>query len=284
MLDGVIQYLACPHCRAAMSREGSSLRCRSGHVFDIARQGYVSLLAAGTRPDMGDTADMVRARASFLSAGHFAAVAEGLAEAASDALAAGSPEGCVVDAGAGTGYYLAKVLDRLPDRVGLALDASKTALRAAARAHDRAGAVGCDVWNRLPVADNAAVLALNVFAPRNGAEFRRVLRGPAARLLVVAPNRDHLAELIGVLGLLTVDEHKEERLERTLRPHFELVERRAIGKTLRLAHSDVAAAIAMGPSAWHADKTALANLIGDLPDPAPVTVSVTLSVFRPAQT
>jgi 23S rRNA (guanine745-N1)-methyltransferase len=265
-----------------MSREGGSLHCQNGHAFDIARQGYVSLLAAGTRPNMGDTADMVRARAGFLSAGHFSPIADALAAAATSTLAASSAEGCVLDVGAGTGYYLAKVLDRLPGRVGLALDMSKPALRAAAQAHDRAGAVGCDVWRRLPVADDAAVLALNVFAPRNAAEFRRVLAGSAARLLVVAPNRDHLAELVGVLGLLSVDEHKDERLEKALRPHFDLLERRAIRKTLLLRHPDVAAAVAMGPSAWHADSAAVANLIGNLPDPAPVTLSVTLSVLRPA--
>ncbi len=243
----------------------------------------MSLLSAGTRQNIGDTPDMVRARAGFLSAGHFAAVADELAAAASSALAAGSGEGCVLDAGAGTGYYLARVLDRLPDRAGLALDKSRPALRAAAQAHDRIGAVGCDVWRPLPVADNAAVLALNVFAPRNAPEFRRILRGPAARLLVVAPDSDHLAELIPVLGLLTVDEHKDERLGKTLRPHFDLVERRTIRKALRLAHPDVAAAVAMGPSAWHADPAAMADLISRLPDPAPVTMSVTLSVYRPAE-
>jgi 23S rRNA (guanine745-N1)-methyltransferase len=66
--------------------------------------------------------------------------------------------GCVVDVGAGTGYYLAVVLERLTDRVGLALDVSKYALRRAARAHRRVGAVACDVWHGLPVAtDSAAV-------------------------------------------------------------------------------------------------------------------------------
>src|SRR5688572_30940209 len=45
----------------------------------------------------------------------------------------GLPPGCILDLGAGTGWYLARVLDRLPGRIGLALDLSKHALRRAAR-------------------------------------------------------------------------------------------------------------------------------------------------------
>ena len=179
-----------------MARAGDSLRCGAGHTFDIARQGYVSLLPAGSKGGGGDTAAMVQARADFLAAGHFTGLAAVLAEAAGAAAGWAAASGCVVDVGAGTGYYLAAVLDRLPQRAGLALDISKFALRKAARAHQRIGAAVCDSWRRLPVADSAAVLALNVFAPRDGAELCRILH-PAGSLLVVTParpsRRDHRA-------------------------------------------------------------------------------------------
>jgi len=73
----------------------------------------------------------------------FAPIAAALADAAA-ASVAGRSSGCVVDVGAGTGYYLAAVLARLPGHAGVALDLSKHALRVAARAHRRIGAVGCD--------------------------------------------------------------------------------------------------------------------------------------------
>src|SRR5215472_14969777 len=130
VLDEVVPYLTCAHCGAGLARAGGSLRCRAGHVFDIARQGYVSLIPARARVPGGDTAAMVAARVDFLATGHFAGLAAELGRAAAEAaeLAGrrGPPgAGCVVDVGAGTGYYLAAVLDRLPDRVGLALDASR---------------------------------------------------------------------------------------------------------------------------------------------------------------
>ena len=179
MLDAVIRYLACPHCGAGLASDGTgALRCRSGHAFDIARQGYASLLPAGASGGRGDTAAMVRARADFLASGHFASLAGWPRWWLT--WCRRRPAGCVADVGAGTGYYLAAVLDRLPGLSGLALDASKFAVRKAARAHQRIGAVACDAWRRLPVADSAAAAVLNVFAPRNAAELRRILH-PAGR-------------------------------------------------------------------------------------------------------
>ncbi|MEO7193228.1 MAG: putative RNA methyltransferase [Pseudonocardiaceae bacterium] len=281
MLDDVIRYLVCPYCGAQVSRDGGSLRCAAEHVFDIARQGYVSLLPAGARGGGGDTAAMVQARADFLAAGHYAGIVSDLADAAAEVATTLEVDGCVIDVGAGTGYYLAAVVDCLPGRVGLALDVSKFALRRAARAHERIGAVACDAWRPLPVADAAAVVVVNIFAPRNGAELRRVLNS-AGRLLVVTPIRDHLSELVQPLDLLTIDERKDERLAEKLTPHFTLVERHEHRSTVHLTHQDVAAAVAMGPSAWHADPTILAERIGQLPDPIPTTVAVRLSIFRPS--
>jgi 23S rRNA (guanine745-N1)-methyltransferase len=261
-----------------MAREGASLRCQRGHAFDVARQGYASLLPPDGKGSGGDTAAMVQARADFLAAGHFDHLAAELAEAAAAAAGRVAADSCVVEAGAGTGYYLAAVLDRMPGLAGLALDASRFALRRAARAHRRIGAVACDVWRGLPVADRAAAVVLNVFAPRNGAELERIM-APGGRLLVITPTPLHMAELIAALGLLTVDRRKQERLSRTLEPYFVRTEKRDIIRTVILDHQDLAAAVMMGPSAWQADPAARQAGIRGLPDPLPVTLSVTLSCY-----
>jgi 23S rRNA (guanine745-N1)-methyltransferase len=297
VLDDVIRFLACPYCGDPLTRAGATLRCPAGHIFDIARQGYVNLLATGGKAPSGDTAAMVEARDSFLAAGHFDQIAEALAAeaarpggavtgegVASGAVAGGAavaPGTCVVDAGAGTGFYLAAVLGQLRGQAGeagLALDASKFALRRAARAHPRIGAVVCDVWRGLPVADGSAGLLLNVFAPRNGPEFHRVL-ALGGRLLVITPTPEHLQELIKTLGLLTVDRQKQERLSRTLGPEFDQVSERHLTRTALMTHADVLAAVQMGPSAWQADPQRLQAQVAALADPLPVTVSVTLSAY-----
>jgi 23S rRNA (guanine745-N1)-methyltransferase len=265
----VVAYLRCPVCRETLASGGPrTLRCPRGHSFDLARQGYADL-SAGRPPHTGDTAEMVAARSAFLAAGHYAFIAAALAEAAAGA------RGLAVDVGGGTGQHLAAVLDRNPALVGLVVDASKPALRRAARSHDRAAAVRADAWGRLPLADHGTAVLLDVFAPRNGAEFHRVLRADG-RLLVVTPEPGHLAELVAGLGLLSVDPAKEERLAATLDAHFMLARRRSLRSTLRLDRAEVATVVAMGPSAWHRDPAAI-----DLPTPVEVTAAVRLDEYAP---
>ncbi|MCX4748970.1 methyltransferase domain-containing protein [Kitasatospora sp. NBC_01287] len=281
MLRDIERYLTCPHCALglALDATGRALRCPEGHTFDLAKQGYVSLLPGDAHTGTGDTPEMVAARADFLTAGHYRPIAAALAEAAGSVWPAGTADGLVVDLGAGTGHYLAHVLDALPGAVGAALDISKFALRRAAKAHPRAGAVVCDAWRPLPLADGCADLLLNVFAPRGGAEIHRVLR-PGGSLLLVSPTARHLRELVGVLGLLSVDEEKDRRIDEKLSPWLTPVAAREVEFELRLSHRDAAAVVGMGPSAWHTDPARIAAALGSLSEPVAVTGSVRVAVYR----
>ncbi len=170
------------------------------------------------------------------------------------------------------------MLDRFPGRLGLALDISKFAARRAARAHERMAAVVCDAWSVLPVADACASLILDIFAPRNAAEFRRVLR-PDGALLVITPSPRHLEELIAPLGLLTVDERKPERLDQALAADFILEDRSEYEERLRLSPADAGALAAMGPSAHHVQSEELAAGLAALGEVVEVTLSVVASTY-----
>jgi len=247
-----------------------------GHSFDVARHGYVNMLPGDARPGTADTAAMVDARARFLEAGHFKSVAD---EVAASAWRVGRAE-YVVEAGAGTGYYLAETVDVLNARAGLALDISKYACRRAARAHPRIGAAVCDVWAGLPVRSGSTSLALSVFAPRNGSELRRILR-PDGALIVVTPAREHLQEIVGPLGLLSVDEHKASRLDQTLGGHFELADTRRHESFMSLDRDEVRILASMGPSARHVSEEELAIRAAALAEPIVVTISVDIGTYRP---
>ncbi|WP_433320601.1 putative RNA methyltransferase [Micromonospora sp. CA-269861] len=279
----VLDRLRCPVCGESLAETTAgtarALRCPRGHSFDIARQGYVNLLA-GRAPHVGDSAEMVAARADFLAAGHYDLISAALADAATRALSDVEAYPVVVDAGAGTGRYLGAVLAALPDAVGLALDVSKPALRRAARAHPRAAAALADTWQRLPLADASTAVLLNVFAPRNGPEFHRVL-DPAGTLLVVTPDTDHLTQLVDALDLLRVDPDKADRVTGSLGGHFTLVSSAVHRAELALSRAEVATLVGMGPSAWHTDPDALAARLAAVPEPARVTVAVRLDVLRP---
>jgi len=184
----VVEALRCSVCASPLEGVERTLRCASGHSFDLARQGYVKVLHARIPAGTADTAPMVAARADFLASGAYRPLADELARVCAEA------GDLVIDAGAGTGYYLAHVLEAAPAAFGLALDVSAVALRRAARAHARLGAAVWNLWEPWPVGDETASVVLNVFAPRNVDEIRRVLR-PGGPQYASTVGQLHLREI-----------------------------------------------------------------------------------------
>ena len=273
MLDLVIAKLRCPVCRLPLADLATALRCPAGHSFNRAKQGYVDLTAGPVTHD-GDTADMVAAREALQAGGHLDFIA--------DAIAAALPEpanGLAVEVGAGTGYHLARTLDARPDLHGLAVDVAKPALRRAARAHPRMAAIRADVWRGLPIADGAATAVLNVFAPRSGAEFHRILDASGV-LIVVTPEPDHLSELVDALGPIRVDPDKPERLQASLTPWFEPGPATRHAVPLKLSLVDAAALAAMGPSAHHLDAATREARLRAAPEPFATTAAVRICQWR----
>lgn len=274
MLTSVVDLLGCPQCpgdadghrrvTSELGRDGRTLRCLHGHSFDIAKQGYVNLLT-GRAGANADTVSMVAAREKFLSTGHYRPIVDALA---------GSLKGArtVLEAGAGTGYYLAGAL---PDHGrGLACDLSTAAARKAAK-QPHVGAVVADTWAGLPVLDGVIDAVLCVFAPRNFAEFRRVL-APGGRLLTITPTGNHLAGLRDQLGLLEVEADKQRRLHHDAEEHFDLIEERTLTWQFTPSADQVRSLVQMGPNAFHQRGSDLAA-----GSDGPVGAEVVLSVFTP---
>ena len=278
-LAAAAAYLRCPVCGGSLHLGGSRLACRRGHGFDIARQGYVNLTAGRARAGTADTSAMVAARERFLGRGHY----QPLAAALQSLAARHDPDmpGLVADLAGGTGYYLAGILDALPDRYGACLDLSVPALRRAARAHTRVAALGADVWQPLPLADHSAALVVSIFGPRNAAETGRVLT-PGGTLLIATPGTRHLRELRQPLGTIGIDRRKRQRLAGTYRDYARsgVI---SVNYQLNLDHADLTALVSMGPSVRHITPQALAARISSLPSPFTVTVDLQIRVFqRPA--
>lgn len=219
---------------------------------------------------------MVAARERFLAAGHFDLLASSMAAALAGAAL---PPGHLLELGAGTGHYLAAVLDALPDRSGIAIDISRPAAQRAARAHPRIGAVRCDAWGELPIRDAAVAGAVSAFGPRNEAELARVIAAGGS-LAVLTPTPDHLGELAEPLGLIGIEDSKPERLSRRLERWFEPGERRRVESPLRLTREQAADLAAMGPSARHLDGGEAAARAGRLREPIEARASVELALYR----
>jgi len=188
--------LTCPVCGEVLIRTERTLRCESGHCYDLAKQNYVNLLMRNQSSDKrhGDDKRMVAARQEFLDAGYYAPLRDALCDLAA-AYCGDSAD--VLDVGCGEGYYTAAVRAALTAAgkpcTAVGIDISRTALIAAAK-RDADLTLAVSSVSRLPVGEGSCDLVLNIFAPNDDAEFYRVLR-PGGVLLKAVPREKHLLGL-----------------------------------------------------------------------------------------
>ncbi|MPZ71273.1 MAG: hypothetical protein GEU71_17375 [Actinobacteria bacterium] len=240
-----VEAIICPLCGEGLTEEGNSLVCPARHTFDISRSGYVNLLPSTRKlPEtVGDSAEMLAARAQFLDAGYFDSLIDHLRGPAHH-----PGSGYVVDVGSGTGHYLAALGDGSACRFGI--DISKTAARMGATRHKDITFLVADVHRGIPLASEGAGLLLDIFSPRNPAEFARVLH-PEGTAVVVIPAPDHLAELIERFDLLQVQDDKEDIVLRAFEGHLSPRDREHITFEMTLTGDALRDLVGMGPSARH---------------------------------
>ncbi|MGC4932972.1 putative RNA methyltransferase [Gordonia sp. DT30] len=280
--------LRCPICTEPLhlTDDRAALRCDHRHSFDIARQGYVSLLDGHSGSLRADTADMVAARLRVHDAGILDPVVDATAGVVAGLIGRTDEVApLVADLGGGPGAYLRACLRRVPPARGVVVDLSKYCARAVVRSEPAAAAVVADVWRQIPLRTGAATIALSVFAPRNVTESARVL-GETGHLVIVSPQPDHLNELVGPLGMVTVAPDKDDRIEAALSPLFEITERRTVRAVRSVGASQIADLVGMGPSAFHHDRAHVDEVAdavaAEFGGSVAVTVAVTLTVCRPA--
>ena len=175
MRADLVSVLRCPVCGDGLELSDRTARCGLGHAYDLAKQGYLNLLPSASTGIDGDSAEMVDARAEFLSRGWYAPIREALVDslpnvepASADAFLArdadlqdpvglggldsgGVERGPVgggvrhplaVEVGAGRAYSLAGVIDA--GWRGRAVDVSRYAARRAAKVDPGIGSVVAD--------------------------------------------------------------------------------------------------------------------------------------------
>ena len=286
MLSHIVDILADPSDGTALSGadDFSRLVSESGHSFDVAKQGYVTLAAGAGLKHKGDDMDMVNAREAYLATGHFAPFVESVTGAVQDALDASSlsafTPASLLEVGAGTGYYLAHTLDSIDGARGVGLDISPHAAKHLAKCHPRVGAVVADVWQQLPIRDESIDAISVVFAPRNPSEFQRVL-APGGQVIVLTPGAGHLDELREPLGILGVEEGKVDRMYEQAEGHLEqAADPVDISFPIQLDKAAIAAQVGMSPSARHISADELAERMAALPPTLTVTARARLDRLR----
>lgn len=269
-----LTHLTCPHCGAPLGIDfpARSADCSNGHHFDLAKQGYLNLMVGAATKLQSDTAAMLSHRDAFLARGHYepflehatrfirtrlAAGADGGAaaeRAGRDSQASGGTTLETVDLGAGTGYYLDGIAQRLvPDYAvnGTGLDLSVPALKRFRARRPADTAIVWDLWRPLPFTDRSFAVALSVFAPRNLAETARILHEDGL-LIIAIPGENHLRELRENGLALDLAHDKIAKLRTDLdAAGFNVLLEESITGAMELDRAAIIDLIQMGPMAFH---------------------------------
>lgn len=262
----LITSAQCPVCENDLVLEHEprkSLSCVEGHRFDAAKQGYFNFLTGRGTNFIEDSAPMVQARVDFQERGHYSPLAKALASAMSGHHPTDRLD--ILDAGAGTGYYLNEIFKQIDGAKvdALALDISRYAMRKAAKLPDTLAMVW-DTWRRLPSADASRDVVLNCFAPHNPAEFARVLRVEGVCLVVTA-EPDHLEEVREPLGMLGIQENKQAALIEKFEPAGLIhQESTRLSYSMALDTEDLFNLVFMGPAGHHLSPAVLREKVGEL--------------------
>ncbi len=265
-----VELLICPVCDAQLAREGGTLKCPQAHSFDVAREGYVNLLLAGRkRPKiLGDTRDMLRARRRFLTRGFYDPLSGAINERVYAHLVNGGRDGvCIADVGCGEGHYLGKLKRHLDHQLGcddvcyFGMDISKEATRLAAKGHEGIGFIVANVNEKVLFSDDSIRVLLDVFAPRNVAEFDRVI-APDGLLLIVIPGPRHLANLRSELDILPlgIEADKQKHVVEQFAGAFKRVTECTVACEMNLTGAELTDLVQMTPNYWHSSSETWENV------------------------
>ncbi|HEY0864918.1 MAG TPA: methyltransferase domain-containing protein [Lacunisphaera sp.] len=264
--------LTCPLCRGALVRADKSYRCAQGHAFDVAKEGYLSLLHGRQKGEgRGDSKAMILARDRVHRAGVFDALVKALA-----VLPFETPPKSVLELGCGEGFFLGQQVRSHAIATSYGLDLSVDAVKLAAKTLKQSLILRADLLNPLPFADDSLDLVQSIFAPRPLDEIKRVLR-PGGHALFVYPQADHWQELRAFLPLARIGEEKlpAELAGFTASASFHVTEK------IDLNHAVLVDLVEMSPSIHRLTRegTPWQDL---LPASLPATLSVRVALFRKA--
>jgi len=270
--------LACPACNGLLEQDGNGLKCANNHSFDISSEGYVNLLR---KKLPGDAKEMLMARREFLEQGHYQPLSDLINDLVYTHVPLSSDTLAILDAGCGEGYYIGRLQQSLlahdyPAQC-IGLDISKDAIRMAAKRHKQGCFVVANIKERLVFVDAAMQVVLNIFAPRNPAEFARVL-APGTLLLVIIPGSDHLQQLRSALHLLNIEEDKKQKVIAQFAPFFDFVTSTSLSYPLQFRSKEILQAVMMTPNYWHLTQE-VRDMVEKM-DTIETTVSFSVLVFR----
>lgn len=263
--------LTCPLCREALAPADKSYRCPNRHTFDLAKEGYLSLLHGRQKGEgRGDSKAMILARDRVHRAGVFDPLVAALA-----ALPLGRPPRSLLELGCGEGFFLGRMAEAHGVTTSYGLDLSADAVKLAARTLKSSLILRADLLQPLPFADASLDLVQSIFAPRPWSEIKRVL-DPGGYALLVYPETDHWHELRAFLPLARIGDEKVVAADVA---GFTAVASLPVNAKRELSHAQLVDLVEMSPSIHRLTRegTPWRSL---LPTALAATLSVRVALFR----
>lgn len=245
----------CPVCGKGLAvKRTNSLVCQRGHNYDLARQGYVNLLLKQGKSDYDKR--LFAARRVISASGFFDPMLNRVSklireETAKEGLGAIR----ILDVGCGEGSHLAQIISNIENikkpLFGVGLDLSKEGIRVAAKEYQ--GIVWCVAdLAKLPLQKGQFDILLNILAPANYGEFKRVLKEQGL-LLKVVPASNYLIELREILFKGTDREfYKNDSVKQHFANNFQLLKEEQIRYQVMLKGDNLEHLIKMTPLTWNA--------------------------------
>lgn len=249
---------ACPICTCPMGvGEETSLRCFNNHSFDLARQGYVNLLAGGGKSSRYDsklfTARLALAREGFFI--NLQRAIESLIVQFTPNLTEDAPL-VLIDMGCGEGSHLAYIKSGLSQAlqarpVGIGLDIAKSGIRLAAATYENIIWCVADIA-QAPLKSGSCHVLLNILSPANYLEFKRLLCADGIAIKVF-PGAQYLQELRSAIYTGGPRETYDNSDSAELFPrHFRLLASRELRYEQKLTATQLNYLLQMTPLTWDA--------------------------------
>lgn len=182
----------CPLCGEPLEENLKGLICNNNHNFDKSKDGYVNLLL-NTRHNLYDNNALFTARRQAYEADFFKPIGKYINDVIKK-----DNEINLLEAGCGEGSLLNYLCQHNKSMNFIGMDISKIAIKKAAKTYKGIFWFVGDLCH-IPLRDGKVKWIINMLAPANYDEFKRVL-SEDGYLIKVVPNNNHLHEIRRLIG------------------------------------------------------------------------------------
>ena len=258
--------------------------CPNTHTFDRARSGYLNLLLSNKKQsaEPGDSPAMMRSRRTFLLGGFYDPMAAAANTVVAELLA-GRNDIHVADLGCGEGFFTARLQDALAAsifhaRTFYGVDISRPGIKMATTYHREINWIVASL-HRSPFRPRSLDVVLNMFAPIDAADVRRVVRDDGA-LVTVTPGTDHLDALRSII-YTSVKPHPQTPALMAGDTLFEQTASTRVRYPIVIdTPEQIMNLLAMTPYYWNINRATRARI--EALSRLELTVDASVGVFRPA--